>query len=304
MPLVINRRHILRSKKGFVILRLHKCQGIAMLPYGFSYIEHSNIQIELKFCTYQNFVGKPLPGYHHNVGIAKSEVCRALYRVADNLAKEGYGLVIYDAYRPMEAQKYLYDVWLGAPLEVNLQTMYYPDYDKRTLYDSFIEEDASHNSGRSVAVGLTQGWAKKKVDMGCAYGVYEEHVAFRGNLEASKVKMREKLRNAMKQSAFYNKYTAWWKFDFHPPELSKATENQEMRKIYNFPVVYTQSCCGCLWSLFSRSAWQSITQAQIKESSVNRNMSTYNPLGNVDKESHDASYDSGEESDSSFEPVI
>jgi D-alanyl-D-alanine dipeptidase len=69
------------------------------------------ICIELRYATERNFTGKLVYPVHARALIRKSVAAR-LRKVQDALRKEGYGLKIWDAYRPAWAQDIL---WKAAP---------------------------------------------------------------------------------------------------------------------------------------------------------------------------------------------
>jgi D-alanyl-D-alanine dipeptidase len=61
-----------------------------------------NIIVDLRYATYGNFFGKPLYPFY-NIFVDEY-VAKRLGRVQRDLAKEGFGLVIYEGYRPPSVQ--------------------------------------------------------------------------------------------------------------------------------------------------------------------------------------------------------
>ncbi len=68
----------------------------------------SRIKIELKYATSDNFTGKPV--YKKDAGcFLHPEAAAALYRAVQLADTQGYNFIIYDAYRPTEAQWKLWE---------------------------------------------------------------------------------------------------------------------------------------------------------------------------------------------------
>ena len=76
-----------------------------MLPAGFVYLRDvaPAIAQEIRYATYDNFTGRPLPGYAAGECVLAREAAQALARVEADLAKQSLGLKVYDCYRPTRA---------------------------------------------------------------------------------------------------------------------------------------------------------------------------------------------------------
>lgn len=182
------------------------------LPNGFAYIEHPNIKVDLFYCRKNNWLGGPLPGYKDNVGIAHQELCRKLYKVADNLSEEGLGLIVYDAYRPMPACTALYHACTDPANRQKADSNYHPNLTREKLYAKFITDETCYATGTTVAVGLVDLKSGRCLDMGGGFAEYNLKVDFRGNLPEDVQKNRAKLRESMKREEIFNLYTVWWQF--------------------------------------------------------------------------------------------
>jgi D-alanyl-D-alanine dipeptidase len=100
----------------------------------------STIQVDLRYATANNFTGAPLPGYEASRALLHPEVAAAVGRVQARLRRDGLGLRIFDAYRPVRATRAMAD-WA----ERNR---------RRELFESgFIGRRSQHNLG--VAVDIT-----------------------------------------------------------------------------------------------------------------------------------------------------
>jgi hypothetical protein len=101
----------------------------------------STIQVDLRYATADNFTGAPLPGYEAQRALLLPEVATALGRVQARLSRDGVGLKIFDAYRPVRATRAMAD-WAQRT-------------GRRELFESgFIGRRSQHNLGVAVDVTL------------------------------------------------------------------------------------------------------------------------------------------------------
>jgi len=101
----------------------------------------STIQVDLRYATANNFTGAPLPGYEAQRALLLPEVATALGRVQGRLRRDGVGLRIFDAYRPVRATRAMAN-WAERT-------------GHRDLFDSgFIGQRSQHNLGVAVDVTL------------------------------------------------------------------------------------------------------------------------------------------------------
>ena len=75
------------------------------LPPGFVYLRDVDPSIaqDIRYASYNNFVGHPLSGYEAPECILRQEIAAALKRVQAQLAPDGLSLKVYDCYRPTRA---------------------------------------------------------------------------------------------------------------------------------------------------------------------------------------------------------
>lgn len=72
---------------------------------GFVFLDEAihGIRWDAKYATWDNFTGKPVNGYEANRIVASIELAEALQQAKEHAALLGYGLLIWDAYRPQRA---------------------------------------------------------------------------------------------------------------------------------------------------------------------------------------------------------
>ena len=76
----------------------------------FDKIEHwiPDIVLDLKYSTNDNFLGRPI--YEHQYDQLRIGTLKKLKNAAELLRQKGYRLVIWDAYRPIEVQRILWEM--------------------------------------------------------------------------------------------------------------------------------------------------------------------------------------------------
>ena len=155
------------------------------------------VQLDLRYAAADNCFGAPL------VDAAKAlldqDAAQALARVQQRLADYGYGLVIWEAYRPWSASKLAYD---ALPTD-NKQMLPAP------------EQGFSHNTGRSVDVSLYY------LDSGAPVAMISDfdepsarqYSSFAGGTELERYQ-RDLLHQLMGLEKFQGSEMEWWHFDY------------------------------------------------------------------------------------------
>ena len=140
------------------------------------------IQAELKYATKKNFTGSIIAGYDpmaKDFALMSPAAANKLCDVQNYLLeKHGYGLKIFDAYRPKRAVNYLM-FWAKKPAqnayEIERKEKHYPDIEKNKLFDlGYVAEDSGHCYGNTVDLILVNMSTGKKVSMGTRFDYMNE----------------------------------------------------------------------------------------------------------------------------------
>lgn len=126
------------------------------LPDGFVRLGEIAPQIEqdMRYHGSHNFVGRPIAGYEAPECILTEQAAQALLAVADDLAREGLGLKVYDCYRPASAVAD-FVAWAEDIAERRMQAEFYPRVDKRTLFSAgYIAHRSGHSRGSTVDLAV------------------------------------------------------------------------------------------------------------------------------------------------------
>ena len=182
---------------------------------GFVYVDRVAplVRTNLKYAGYDNFVGRPLDGYHGKRAILRTQAAQALKKVSEDLYKQGYLLEIYDAYRPHTA---VLDIcrWGRDAGDQKMKARYYPNIDKSRVFGDHYVRDFSEHS-RGVAVDATLLYAKtgKPVDMGGHHDLLDPSSATESPLVTPfQHRNRMILKKAFEKQGFANYSPEWWHY--------------------------------------------------------------------------------------------
>lgn len=156
------------------------------------------ILIDIKYATKDNFVKAKM--YDCGRCFLRPKVAKALVSVHQQLKKQGFGLKIYDGYRPRPFQQRLWDK--------------VPD----ERYVTHPKKGSMHNRG--AAVDLTIVDAKgNELDMGTPYDFFgEKAYQTYTDLPQNVLANRKLLRETMAQYSFKHIRTEWWHYSYQKGE--------------------------------------------------------------------------------------
>lgn len=196
---------------GFLLIML-KAKD---LPKGFVSVKDKipNIELELRYFTTNNFLGKRVDGYTSNRAILTIGATEALVRVQKDLNRFGLGLKIFDAYRPQKAVDDF--VRWGKDLNDTLKKdEYYPTVDKKNLFkEGYIAEKSGHSRGSTVDLTIIDLKSKKELDMGSDFDFFgkKSWVNYR-DITYQQRANRMLLNSVMLRNGFKSYKQEWWHF--------------------------------------------------------------------------------------------
>lgn len=158
-------------------------------------------------------MARPAAGYEGNTAILTEKACTALAKVDSTLKRQGYGLIIYDAYRPVRAVAD-FVLWAKDLDDTATKADYYPDIEKESiLNDGYIAAKSSHSRGSTVDLSIVSLETGKPPDMGCSFDFFgKEADPDYGNLSELQRTNRDRLRKAMEKEGFVISSIEWWHF--------------------------------------------------------------------------------------------
>lgn len=156
-----------------------------------------SIKLDIRYATSNNFVGRPV--YTEARAFLQKPAAEALLRAGAKLKRQGYGLLIFDGYRPWSVTKIFYDVT--------------PDDKKQFVADP--AKGSRHNRGCSIDLGLYDLKTGKEMEMPSAFDEMTDraHVDYKGGTEESR-RLRDMLRQAMEAEGYVVYDVEWWHYDY------------------------------------------------------------------------------------------
>lgn len=158
----------------------------------------SSIKLDIRYATSNNFAGQPV--YKESRAFLQGPAAEALVRANNELKKLGYGLLVFDGYRPWRVTKLFWDI----TSEENKKFVANP------------KKGSRHNRGCAVDLSLYDLKTGKEIEMP---GLYDEmtersYPNYEGGTDQQR-NMRDLLRSKMEEQGFKVYSYEWWHFDYH-----------------------------------------------------------------------------------------
>ena len=205
--------------------------AFAQLPNGFVYVEDviPDLEIELRYYSSNNFVGKAIDGYFSNKLILTIESAEALKNVHEALQQQNLCLKVYDGYRPQRAVNHFIKWARDLNDTINKQE-FYPEVNKRNLFKAgYIASRSGHSRGSTLDLTIIDGNTGVPLDMGSPYDFFgsKSHVLHK-ELTSKQKANRLLLRNLMLTNGFNPYQYEWWHFTLRNEPFPK--------RYFNFPI--------------------------------------------------------------------
>lgn len=188
------------------------------------------ITLDIRYASAKNFTGKPVAGYLAGKCLLHEPAARAVAAAETELRGRGFGLIIYDCYRPQRAVTE-FMAWAKAPDDPRSKAVYYPDLAKSTLVPDYIAEKSGHSKGATVDLGLLDCRETPciPVDMGTPFDFFGSQANTDWTGASPKQKQsRQQLLDVMAAHGFVNYPMEWWHYTWKAGTLPDAA--------YDFPV--------------------------------------------------------------------
>ena len=158
------------------------------------------LKIDSRYGRADNCFGAPL--YSNEKLYLGKEAAEALGRVQQHLAAYGYGLVLWDAYRPWSISK--------------LANLALPT-DKKSLLEDPDTKGSAHNTGNAVDVSLYLLETGEQAEMISDFDEpsLRQFASYAGGTSRQRY-LRQLLREAMELNGFRGIEMEWWHFDYQP----------------------------------------------------------------------------------------
>jgi D-alanyl-D-alanine dipeptidase len=173
----------------------------------------SGIRWDAKYATWDNFTGKPVDGYLANRIIGTRALCAALAQAQEEAASLGFGLLLWDGYRPQRAVN-CFLRWAGQPEDGRTKGRHYPNISRAEMFEQgYVAARSGHSRGSTVDLTLYHLATCDLARMGGHHDLMDaiSHHGARG-LTPNEARNRQSLRSIMEASGFRAYHCEWWHY--------------------------------------------------------------------------------------------
>ena len=155
------------------------------------------IKLDIRYATKNNFLGRPV--YKQPRAFLQRPAAEALMRVNQSLRQQGFGLIVFDGYRPWSVTKVFWD---ATP-------------EDRKVFVADPSKGSRHNRGCAVDLSMFDVKTGATVQMPSEYDEFTEraHISYECATSEAK-RLRGILRAAMEAEGFAVYEPEWWHYDF------------------------------------------------------------------------------------------
>lgn len=182
---------------------------------GFGFVDElaPGIRWDSKYATWDNFTGKPVDGYLANRIVGTRALCAALDEVRQKAGSRGFGLVLWDGYRPQRAVD-CFVRWSQQPEDGRTKPRHYPNIDRSAMFElGYVAARSGHSRGSTVDLTLYRLDTGELAAMGGGHDLMDSlsHHGATG-IGHAEARNREFLRSLMEDCGFSPYESEWWHY--------------------------------------------------------------------------------------------
>lgn len=171
------------------------------------------VRWDAKYATWDNFTGKPVDGYPVNRIVGTTALCGALRRAQERAGSLGFGLLLWDGYRPQRAVD-SFARWSRQPEDGLRKMRHYPDIDRAEMFEKgYVAARSGHSRGSTVDLTLYHLVTGELARMGGDHDLMDP-VSHHGAEGITRVEAanRRQLCSIMEDSGFDRYECEWWHY--------------------------------------------------------------------------------------------
>jgi D-alanyl-D-alanine dipeptidase len=171
------------------------------------------IRWDAKYATWDNFTGKPVDGYVANRIVGTRALCSALESVQEKAASLGFGLLVWDGYRPQRAVNRFLS-WSEEPEDGRTKQRHYPNISRAEMFEEgYVATKSGHSRGSTVDLTLYHLATGELAAMGGGHDLMDavSHHGAQG-IERVEANNRQHLRSIMEDCGFSSYEREWWHY--------------------------------------------------------------------------------------------
>jgi D-alanyl-D-alanine dipeptidase len=196
-------------------------KGKETMQEGFVYVDEvvPGIRWDAKYATWDNFTGKPVDGYLANRIVGTWALCSALERAREQAASLGFGLLLWDGYRPQRAVA-CFLRWSKQAEDVRMKQRHYPNIERTEMFErGYLAAKSSHSRGGAVDLTLYHLASGELAPMGGDFDLMDP-ISRHGaeGIAPVEANNRQHLRSIMENCGFNAYDREWWHYTLsHEP---------------------------------------------------------------------------------------
>ena len=171
------------------------------------------IRWDAKYATWDNFTGKPVDGYVVNRIVGTRALCAALENAQQKAASLGFGLLIWDGYRPQRAVDCFLH-WSAQPEDGRTKPRHYPNITKADMFaKGYVATRSGHSRGSTVDLTLYHLATGELAPMGGDHDLMDP-ISHHGapGITPVEARNRQHLRSVMEDCGFRAYNFEWWHY--------------------------------------------------------------------------------------------
>ncbi len=182
---------------------------------GFVFLDEvlSGVRWDAKYATWDNFTGAPVDGYEANRIVCSLPVADALLEAKARAAAAGFGLLLWDGYRPQRAVNRFLQ-WSAQPEAGRTKETFYPNIARAEMFTrGYVAPRSGHSRGCAVDLTLYRLDTGELAPMGGRHDLMDErsHHGARG-VSSLEAQYRRTLCSIMEHSGFERYDCEWWHY--------------------------------------------------------------------------------------------
>ncbi|BCJ34078.1 D-alanyl-D-alanine dipeptidase [Actinocatenispora thailandica] len=191
------------------------------------------IRCDAKYATWDNFTGKPVDGYAANRIVGTTALCAALDDARRRAEALGFGLLLWDAYRPQRAVD-CFLRWSTQPEDGRTKPRHHPNIDRAAMIEQgYVASRSGHSRGSTVDLTLYHLATGELVAMGGGHDLMDPISHHRApGVAPAAARHRAQLHDLMHASGFRCYQREWWHYTL--------VDEPYPDTYFDFPIVATR----------------------------------------------------------------
>ena len=183
---------------------------------GFVFLDEVLVGVrwDAKYATWDNFTGTPVDGYEVNRIVGSEALADALLDVTGRAADLGFGLLLWDGYRPQRAVDRFLRWSTQAEDDLCTKQRFHPNIDRAAMFErGYVAPRSGHSRGSAVDLTLYRLDTRQLAAMGGGHDLMDErsHHGAAG-IPDDVARNRRTLCAVMEQSGFRRYDCEWWHY--------------------------------------------------------------------------------------------